>query len=231
MRPGCTGGAAVDDAGAGTPVAAVGSTEVETSAGGRAHRSDFVRNRSRILEAADQLFGSHGLAVTVDEIARTAGIGVGTIYRHFPTKEALFEAIVLRHFDRLVSSIRAVAESESPAETLFGCLSQLVAQAVDKRDLADALAGAGIDIKEASGDLKWQLEAALEHLLVRAQEQGSIRRDVSMTDVMALVAGSCLSAERPGGDGSPLRMLAVVCDGLRSDGGRARSASAEAQGR
>ncbi len=193
----------------------------------RAHRSDFVRNRTRILEAAEERFGTDGLSVPVDEIARTAGIGVGTIYRHFPTKEALFEAIVLRHFDRLVTTVSALADTESPAEALFSCLTQVVEQAIDKRDLADALIGAGIDIKEAAGDLKCQLETGLEHLLVRAQHDGSIRPDVSVTDVMALVVGSCMSPERLGpGAGAPLRMLSVVCDGLRCPDSAGSSAAA-----
>lgn len=182
----------------------------------RAHRSDYVRNRIRILEAAEQRFGSDGLAVSVEDIARTAGIGVGTIYRHFPTKEALFEAIVLRHFDRLVASVRDLAETDSPAEALFGCLAEVVEEAIAKRDLAEALVGAGIDIKEAAGDLKCQFEAGLEHLLVRAQQAGEIRSDVTVTDVMALVIGTCMSPERSTPTaGSPLRMLSVVCDGLR----------------
>jgi AcrR family transcriptional regulator len=185
-------------------------------AGGRQPRADSLRNRTRILEAAEEVFGSEGLAVPIDVIAERAGVGVGTIYRHFPTKEALFEAIVLRHFQGLVDAVSVVPDTEDAAEALFGFLAQLVGLAVDKRDLADALAGAGIDVKETAGELKLELECAIEKLLVRAQREGSVRTDVSINDLMGLVSGTCMTAERFGGNGgSPLRMLTVVCDGLR----------------
>lgn len=182
----------------------------------RQPRSDSRRNRARILEAAEELFGTEGLSVPVDDIAERAGIGVGTIYRHFPTKEALFEAIVMSHFQRLVDEAHAGSDDEDAAGELFGFLAKLVAAGVDKRDLADALAGAGIDVKAAAGGLKHELEAAIEHLLIRAQRDGSVRSDISIADLMSLVTGTCMSAERSGaGAGSPGRMLAVVCDGLR----------------
>ncbi|MGO8875069.1 MAG: TetR/AcrR family transcriptional regulator [Acidimicrobiales bacterium] len=183
----------------------------------RQPRADSVRNRTRILEAAEEVFGSEGLAVPIDEIARRAGVGVGTIYRHFPTKEALFEAIVFHHFQRLVDTARSMADSEDAAGALFfRSLSELFALATDKRDLADALAGAGIDVKEAAGELKHELETAIAQLLARAQEEGSVRSDVSITDVMALVTSTCMNADRFGSKTcSPERMLAVVFDGLR----------------
>jgi AcrR family transcriptional regulator len=182
----------------------------------RQPRSDSLRNRARILEAAEEVFGIEGLAVPIDVIAERAGVGVGTIYRHFPTKEALFEAIVLSHFQRFVDDARSCEVDDDAAEALFGFLARLVAEGVDKRDLADALAGAGIDLKEAAGGLKHELEAALEHLLVRAQQAGSIRADISIADLMGLVSGTCMTAERSGAHAcSAERMLAVVCDGLR----------------
>jgi AcrR family transcriptional regulator len=182
----------------------------------RQPRSDSLRNRARVLEAAEELFGTEGLSVPIDDIAARAGVGVGTIYRHFPTKEALFEAIILSHFQHLVDKARACSDDEDAGGALFGFLTELVALGVDKRDLADALAGAGIDVKATAGKLKHVLEAAVEHLLVRAQRQGSIRSDVAIADLMGLVAGTCMTADRFGGNAaSPGRMLAIVFDGLR----------------
>jgi AcrR family transcriptional regulator len=175
-----------------------------------------VRNRTRILEAAEELFGTEGLCVPIDDIAKRAEVGVGTIYRHFPTKEALFEAIVYRHFERLLDTARSAPEGGDPADALFRFLAELVETAIDKRDLADALAGAGIDVKESAGELKQELEAAVEDLLARAQGEGAVRADVSITDLMALVTGTCMHGEHVGpGAASPARMLAIVCDGLR----------------
>jgi AcrR family transcriptional regulator len=182
----------------------------------RRPRSDSVRNRASILQAAEELFGSEGLSVPIDDIADRAGVGVGTIYRHFPTKEALFEAIVRKHFQRIVDEATARGAEEDTAEALFGFLGLLVSEAGAKRDLADALAGAGIDVKATAGDLKQELEAAIEHLLVRGQRDGSLKTDVSVADLMGLVSGACSPAERFSRDaGSPDRMVAVVCAGLR----------------
>jgi AcrR family transcriptional regulator len=182
----------------------------------RQPRSDSVRNRTKILEAADEVFGSEGLSCPVDAIAARAGLGVGTIYRHFPTKEALFEAIVLRHFQRLVDTAHAAADSDDACAALFSFLTELVKEAADKRDLSDALADAGIEVWATAGELKQELKEAIELLLVRAQQDRSIRPDISITDLMGLVAGTCMTADRFGGDaGAPVRMLAVVCDGLR----------------
>ncbi|MGA2208580.1 MAG: TetR/AcrR family transcriptional regulator [Acidimicrobiales bacterium] len=198
----------------------VTETQAETASGSdrpRRPRSDSVLNRARILQAAEQAFGSEGLAVPIDEIAERAGVGVGTIYRHFPTKEALFEAIVLSHFERLVQLAQSLTTAEDPVAALFSFLAQLVNEGVDKRNLADALAGAGIDVKAAAGTLKQDLEEAVGQLLTRAQADGSIRSDISIADLMGLVAGTCMTAERFGGtEGSACRMLSVVCDGLRT---------------
>ena len=185
--------------------------------------ADAVRNRARVLEAAEEVFGSEGLAVPIDEIAERAGVGVGTIYRHFPTKEALFEAIVLNHFERLLDEAEILVSAEDPAEALFGFMGRIVKEAVEKRDLADALAGAGIDVKATVSGLKYRLEAALGELLERAQHAGEVRADVKVADLMGLVAGTCMASEGEGAKGcSPVRMLEVVCDGLRQPGADAK---------
>jgi AcrR family transcriptional regulator len=188
----------------------------DTPEGAKNLRADARRNRARVLQAAEAVFSAEGLAVPIDVIAERAGVGVGTIYRHFPTKEALFEAIVLSHFEQLVIDARQLVDADDPAEALFGFMARLVGEAVAKRDLADAMAGAGIDLKAAASGFKHQLEHAMGELLVRAQLAGSVRADVTMADLMGLVAGTCTATERYGPDPcSPVRMLDVVCDGLR----------------
>ncbi len=181
----------------------------------RRPRADSLRNRARLLEAAEAVFGSEGLGVPIDRIAERAGVGVGTLYRHFPTKEALFEAIVLRHFEGLLDEALARRDAADPAAALIELLHLLVALAVDKRDLADALIGAGVDFKASAGDRKLELEAVIGHLLERAQRDGTLRADVSCADLMALVTGACMQGGGVAASGSPLTMLTVVCDGLR----------------
>jgi AcrR family transcriptional regulator len=181
----------------------------------RRPRADWIRNRARIVEAAEEVFGTQGLAVPIDRIAERAEVGVGTLYRHFPTKEALFQAIVMRHFEGLVEEAREAESAADPAQALFDLLRKMVRTAVGKRDLAEALNGAGIDVKVAAGDLKDVLDASLSRLLARGQAAGTLRADVSPQDLMSLVAGACITQTITGGrTGSPERMLEVVLAGL-----------------
>src|ERR1700730_6420719 len=113
-------------------------------------RADAVRNRARLLEVAYETFAAEGLSVPVDEIARRAGVGAGTVYRHFPTKEALFQAVIQDRMQRLVDDGYALLESAGPGEALFSFLRSMVLQwGATERGLAGARAGVGIDIASA----------------------------------------------------------------------------------
>src|SRR5438105_699085 len=89
------------------------------AAAGRHLRADARRNRQRVLEAAEAVLATHGLAAPIDEIARAAGVGVGTVYRHFPTKEALLEAIVLSHLEPILAEVRSLLTAADPGGALF----------------------------------------------------------------------------------------------------------------
>ncbi len=128
--------------------------------------------RRRVLEAADEVFASEGLTVPIDEVARRAGVGVGTIYRHFPTKQALFEAIVLARIEALVQEGEALCAAEDPGAALFTFISELVDLAVKKRDLSDELARAGVESEQLVGGVKERLERCFDVLLERAQDSG-----------------------------------------------------------
>lgn len=184
--------------------------------GPRELRSDARRNRERVLEAAQEAFATEGLAVVLDEIARRAGVGAGTVYRHFPTKEALFEAVVFGRLRRLVDEARTLSDAEDPGEAFFGFASRMVEEAVAKKDLVDALAGAGIDVDVASSPVARDLRSAVAELLARAQLAGAVRGDVGAADVMALLLGTSLAIRHRIEDaGASDRIVAVVCDGLR----------------
>lgn len=185
----------------------------------RQPRSDSERNRRKVLQAAEAVFASQGLGASVDEIARQAGLGVGTVYRHFPTKEALYQAIVVNRMMELVQEADALATAEDPGAALFAVLSRIVEVAAQKRDLADALSRAGVDVKTASPDAFGEMQRAVGVLLGRAQAAGEIRTDIDLADLVGLVAGTCLAADHPGSDaGTSARMLGVVWDGLRRSG-------------
>ena len=182
-------------------------------------RADARRNRELILAAADKAFADEGLGVPVDEIARRAGVGAGTLYRHFPTKEALFEAVLVAHFDQITEQARDLAERDDPEQALFEFMTCIGQEAASKRNLIEALAGAGVDIHQTAPESKRAVEEAFRHLLSRAQATGSIRSDVTIDDLFGLIMGTC-SMSNPAADASQSRMLAIVYDGLRVTGTR-----------
>ena len=168
--------------------------------GAKVLRVDARRNRERILEAAREAFAEDGLAVPLDEIDRCAGVGAGTVYRHFPTKEALFEAVVLGRLQDLVEEARSLQDAEDSGGAFFGFLSRMVAEMVAKKDLIDALAGAGIDLDPGGSQITRDLRDA-----------SAVRGDIGVADVMALLTGASLAIRQHGGDsGAADRIVSVV---------------------
>ena len=166
---------------------------------------------------ATDAFADEGLSVPLDEIARRAGVGPGTLYRHFPAKEDLYQAVLLDRLQGLADDARARRGAGDPAASLLGFISRLVAEAALKRDLADALSSSGAELNAALTATADQLRSEIGHLLARAQHAGAIRDDITTADLMALIAG-ILVALRPrgGGQADPDRIIAVLGDGLRA---------------
>ena len=180
-------------------------------------RADAQRNRTRILEAAEVVFAAEGIEVPVDTIAEKAGVGVGTLYRHFPTKEKLCEAILLDRLSALTLDARALAGAEDPAAAFFGFLGHIVEEGAAKRDLLVAVMGAGLEFDMAAAEVKDGLRTAVGVLLERAQSVGAVRPDVTADMVVALVGATC-QASAHSGAAPACDMLAIVCDGLRPQG-------------
>ena len=184
------------------------------TAAGRPMRADALRNRARILEAAEAVFAADGIEVPVDLIAEKAGVGVGTLYRHFPTKEKLCEAILLERLEQLSQDARALADADDPAAAFFGFLAHFVEEGTLKRDLIVAVMGAGIEFEESAAETKESLRNAVGVLLERAQAVGAVRADVTPTAVVSLLGATChAAAHTPAAPGCDL--LAIVFDGLR----------------
>lgn len=181
----------------------------------RPMRADAVKNRQRILEAAEEVFAAEGISVPIDLVAGRAGVGVGTVYRHFPTKEALFEAIVATRLDALLDSAESAASADDAGEAFFSFLRTFATEASMKHDLVDALAVAGVDIKSRCAEKFDELQGALQRLLDRALATGTVRDDVTTAEVIGLVVGVCHAAEQAGIGGAQARMIEVVSDGLR----------------
>jgi AcrR family transcriptional regulator len=179
-------------------------------------RADAERNRQQILEVAQAVFASEGLAVPIDEVARRAGLGIGTLYRHFPTKEALFLAIVVDRMGRLVADAHALGGAPDPGDAFFRFLERVVEEGSAKKDFMDALSGASADLGRTLAGMKGSLRDALAVLLERAQKSGAVRRDVGVLEVLALITGAFAWMDRlgPSAQGRE-RLFAIVCDGLR----------------
>jgi AcrR family transcriptional regulator len=174
----------------------------------RAARSDALRNRELVLEAARELFAERGLAVTVLDIAQHAGVGVGTVGRHFPTKQSLMEAVFVSRVDWLIERA-AELSGEDPTDAFLELFGLVVDEGLANRGLAEALAGAGFDLAEATSGPDRDIMERLGDLLVAAQRDGRIRGDITRTDVKVLVT-MCANADRAA---SP-RLLDVVTAGL-----------------
>jgi AcrR family transcriptional regulator len=174
-------------------------------------RADAQRNRDKVLRAAQDAFAASGYGVPLDEIAAMAGVGPGTVYRHFPSKEELFEAVVTARLGDLIAVARGLASDPDPGQAFFGFLGRFRQEAAAKRDLPDAIA--------IPGSLQDELHAALDVLLRRAQQAGAVRADVTTQDLTALLKGllRTINDLPPGtGDqGRTDRLLTVVTDGLR----------------
>jgi AcrR family transcriptional regulator len=181
------------------------------SPGERALRADAQRNKEKVLRAAREAFAASGYGVPLDEIAARAGVGPGTVYRHFPSKEALFEAVVDARVRDLVDDARRRGAAGDPGAAFFGFLSRMGEEAAAKRDLPDAIA--------VDGTVQQDMLEAFGALLHRAQQAGAVRPDVTMPDLIVLLKGLMRSMQDvpPGGAGAAQRdrVLAVLADGLR----------------
>ena len=189
--------------------------------GVRPMRADARRNRARLLKAAEDVFAAEGTSARTEEIARRAGVGIGTLFRHFPTKEALVEAIVLARVERLVEEVEALAAEGDPATAFFAFFARTVAEVEAKKTYSELVANGFVDVGTAAPGLRHRLREGIGALLARAQEAGTVRGDIGVPEVMNLLVGAVRAAERAGQDGELReRTLGIVLDGLRPAGYR-----------
>lgn len=179
-------------------------------------RADAARNRARVLEVAYQTFAADGLSVPVDEIARRAGVGAGTVYRHFPTKEALFQAVIADRMHRIIDKGHALLKSKHPGDALFAFLRLMVLQwGATDRGLVEALAGVGIEISSAAPEAEADFLDLLTDLLRAAQRAGTVRPDVDVLEVKTLLVG-CQAMQSYNAE-LAAKVTDVALDGLRAN--------------
>jgi AcrR family transcriptional regulator len=181
----------------------------------RKPRADAQRNRERLLEVAKAAFADEGPNVSLDEIARRAGVGIGTLYRHFPTRDAIVVAVYRREVEQLAGSATRLLGTLSPGEALYEWMRLFVDYIATKKVMASALGsivGGATDLYASSGA---QITAAMSLLVSRAGAIGDIRPDVDPNDLLRAVAGFTYGNTSPGWQASALRLIDILMDGLR----------------
>jgi AcrR family transcriptional regulator len=181
----------------------------------RRPRADAIRNRERVLEAAKTVFSQGGTEAGLEAVARQAGVGIGTLYRHFPTREALYEAVYRREVEQLAELARQLAAELQPLEGLRRWMQALVEFVATKKGMAAALALAAHKPPELMAYTTGRLHEAIGMLLGPAADAGEVRGDVGPEDLLRAVVGLCYLQEGPGWQAQVMRLLDVFLDGLR----------------
>jgi AcrR family transcriptional regulator len=189
----------------------------------RKPRADALRNRDRLLDAARTVFSAGGPEASLEAVARTAGVGIGTLYRHFPTREALFEAVYRHEVEQLADLAERLKKQARPIEALRQWLRSIIKFVATKKGMSTALALAiakDSDLVSYSSD---RLTRAIGLLLEQAIAAGEIRSDVSPEDLLRAIVGMCYTHDQPGWQKNVLRLVDIFVDGLRNQRAKRRT--------
>ena len=178
-------------------------------------RADALRNREKLLAAALHLFTERGADVSLEAVAREAGVGVGTLYRHFPTREALVEAVYLSELDRLHEGAAELLAEHPPDEALARWMDLFVEYAGAKRGMSSALQSVIAAGGNPYSESRVKIADALSTLLDAARDARLIRRDIDTEDVFRAMSGIFVMPDEPDWDERARRLLMLVSDGLR----------------
>jgi AcrR family transcriptional regulator len=178
-------------------------------------RADAQRNRDRLLEAAVSAFSREGPDVTLDAIAKDAGVGIGTLYRHFPTREALVEAAYRNELARLCDAVADLLRTMPPDDATRAWMDRFVDYMTTKRGMADALRAVIASGGNPFAQSRDRLVGAITALLQAGTAAGTIRPDIEPADVLASLSGVSLAAGEPAQRDQARRLLDLLMDGLR----------------
>ena len=181
----------------------------------RKPRSDAQRNRERILEVAKEAFTRFGADASLDEIARQAGVGAGTLYRHFPTRDALIEAVYRSEVEKLAAAARKLAETMPPIEALRTWMLLLVDYIAAKHIIAPALnslVGGPSRLYEGSRSL---IQGAIDELVRRGKKSGDLRKDLDAYDLLRALIGVSHVGSGPDWQPSARRLVEILIAGSR----------------
>jgi len=181
----------------------------------RKPRADAQRNRARILEIAKEAFTKSGAEISLDEVAKQSGVGAGTLYRHFPTRDALLEAVYRSEVEKLAAAERKFAETMPPVEALRAWMLLFVDYIAAKQIIAPALntlVGGRSKVFEATGA---QVKGAIHALVERAIKSGDIRPDLDPLDLFRALVGVSNVASGPDWKQSARRLVEILITGSR----------------
>lgn len=184
------------------------------SAALRKPRSDSIRNRERLLKAAAKIFSAGGPDASLEAVAKRAGVGIGTLYRHFPTRESLFEAVYRREVDELAALAEKLAQDLGPVEALRHWLRAYVQLVATKKGMLAALALAAHGSSDLYAYSFSRLAKAVGLLLDRAAAAGEIRPDIKPEDLLRALIGLCHAYDRPGWQSTVTGLVDIFVDGL-----------------
>ncbi len=185
---------------------------------GRALRADAARNRAVLLAAASAAFSERGPEVPLEDIARQAGVGIGTLYRHFPTREALVEAVFRHEVGILVQSADELLAGLPPDQALKQWMQLFVRHVATKRGMLAVLKPILVDNPRFSGETKGLVTAAAGKILAAGVAAGSVRPDVDGADLLRAVTGICMSTDESSQEVAS-RLVGLLFDGLRRSPG------------
>ena len=194
-----------------------------SSTAARPLRADARRNRKRVLEAAQVCFARDGIDAQIDDIAACAGVGVGTVYRHFATKEALIEALAADYFEGQSALARQALGVEDPWEAFSGFVRSGAALMADSRALPQVMADRPEMMQSAAlaADAEFGFFAMVETLIARAKQSGALREDFAFEDVPAIMCSLGSLQLSKGSYVNWRRLLEIVLDGVRAPGSNA----------
>ncbi|HEY3621082.1 MAG TPA: TetR/AcrR family transcriptional regulator [Roseiarcus sp.] len=191
----------------------------KASGAARKPRADARRNHDGLLEAAKAAFAEAGAEASLDQIARRAGVGIGTLYRHFPTRDAVVEAVYRREVQQLADAARRLIDSQPPAEALRAWMRLFIDYIAAKKVIAPALkslVGGGSALYADSGA---RINEAMELLVKRARASGDIRPSADSADLLRALIGFAYVNAGPDWEASARRLIDLLIDGLRSQPG------------
>jgi AcrR family transcriptional regulator len=182
---------------------------------GRRPRVDAERNRARLLAAARAAFASGAGPVTLEQVARDAGVGIGTLYRHFPTREALVEALYRKEMADLCASADDLLHLHAPARALRAWMDRFADYVAAKREMADVLRAVFASGAASISQSRQELTAAVKTILDAGIADGTLRADVRPEDIVAMVAGTFTATALDGGAEQRDRMFDLLIDAVQ----------------